>query len=754
MNTLEKALGAATAVIAVIGTVLTVLGVPEAGIIGACVVALCGLYLVAQLLRESRRQKRSLELLREAEKKSRAAIAAARLEGVHARNDVVGQARRIRADLKDQFGKSSRRDSALAEAVGAEAASTRAEITNLVTKEARGTRAALRESASQSTVRLVQAEELLLAQLDARTRQVRRQTVTERTAIIGELAKLEGRVNDALAANVDATTAYQQLTTQKLIAQQDGLRRVVDLVRQGLVDLERTISGVEGRIEALSAHAAESAGREQLEVMFGTLSQQRDDAVRLAGQVTSFVEELKDSLSRLATADALSELDGTVTNVRSSVTDLGSFVTGVKSSVGELEASVDEQLKGAQSRLGLLTENARGLSEQVLGIGDKIAALENKHGQFIHPSMVEIGERLSTLRNLEPATDPLQATDLGVVVASHRAALGHLRQMLHEVRSSETLAADEKERWMAALYSELGMQDVAQEHVLDVEDFEIGVSFRAQMVRLMHLKENFASQGCEISPRENDKMRDRAFAEALGVPTPTLLFRDLLAEEVEVTPNSIIKPVVGESSRGVFFVQPDGNLLSLKTRNVYSRFEEAAAEYSRWYRDAPEPRWIGESAVLDGDGNPARDIKVFAFYGEVGMYREIVRVGGAAPSPITATYDADGQRIMYRDSDDPKRAVAIPHEVGEMAKRISSSSPLPFLRVDFLIGDDGPVLGEITPHPGGIYAGDASDQLDRVLGKMFLEADARLTIDLLRGKDFGMYLNAYEVEVGSAGPKS
>src|SRR5699024_909869 len=174
------------------------------------------------------RQKRSLELLREAEKKSRAAIAAARLEGVHARNDVVGQARRIRADLKDQFGKSSRRDSALAEAVGAEAASTRAEITNLVTKEARGTRAALRDSATRATERLVQTEESLLAQMDSRTRQVRRQAVAERTAIIGELAKFEGRVNDSLAASIDDMATYQQVTTQKLIAQQDGLRRVVD----------------------------------------------------------------------------------------------------------------------------------------------------------------------------------------------------------------------------------------------------------------------------------------------------------------------------------------------------------------------------------------------------------------------------------------------------------------------------------------------------------------------------------------------
>lgn len=674
MSTMEKALGVGTAVLAVLGGLLTVFGIVEAGIISGVLVVLYGLFLLAQLLREARLQKRSTELLRESARLSRVAIGEARLESVHARNDIVGHARKIRAQIKDQARRSNRRDTELSEAVyslgdqlDTESTSLSNTISSHSTKEARGTRSVVRELAGNNASRLIQAEELLTAQMEARTRQIRRQVVTERTAIVAELAKAEASLENSLSTASEGVKLYQQVTTQKLIAQQDGLRHVMDLARGAVAGL--------------------------------------DASVALAG---AKVEDVEQRIDRLA-GDA---------------------------------RSLSEQANGVEQEIGLLTDNARALSEQVLNLDERVVDAGARVGSHDAPSMSEIGERVEALRDRIGESEVVQDIDIGVTVAAHKEALERLRMTLQEVRCSGNLPEDEQRSMLATLYAQLGMQDVKQEFVLDINTYDVGISFRAQMVRLMHLKESLAAQGYKISPRENDKLCDREFAEALGIPTPSLLFYDVPSDEVVLEPNSIIKPTVGESSLGVFYVRPDLNLVSLKTRNVYATFAEAAGEYERWSGASREPRWIGERAILDESGEPARDVKVFMFYGEVGLFVEIFRGGSKI---LTATYDETGRRIIYRDTDDPHRDEAIPDGVVEFATRLSLAAPVPFLRVDFLVGADGPVLGEITPHPGGIYVGDANDDADRRHGRMFLEADARLTIDQLNGKRFSTYLEAYGI---------
>lgn len=67
---------------------------------------------------------------------------------------------------------------------------------------------------------------------------------------------------------------------------------------------------------------------------------------------------------------------------------------------------------------------------------------------------------------------------------------------------------------------------------------------------------------------------------------------------------------------------------------------------------------------------------------------------------------------------------------------------MPLLRIDFLVGDDGLYLGEITPNPGR-YAGAYSDKLDNTLGTFFNKSWARLLADLIAGKRFDIYQSIY-----------
>ena len=57
--------------------------------------------------------------------------------------------------------------------------------------------------------------------------------------------------------------------------------------------------------------------------------------------------------------------------------------------------------------------------------------------------------------------------------------------------------------------------------------------------------------------------------------------------------------------------------------------------------------------------------------------------------------------------------------------RLSEAVPLPFVRVDLLETDRGPVVGELTPYPG--WAHRIGTELDRELGERY-EASERVML--------------------------
>jgi hypothetical protein len=70
----------------------------------------------------------------------------------------------------------------------------------------------------------------------------------------------------------------------------------------------------------------------------------------------------------------------------------------------------------------------------------------------------------------------------------------------------------------------------------------------------------------------------------------------------------------------------------------------------------------------------------------------------------------------------------------EFASDISLKIPAPFIRIDFLRSENGLIFGEFTPKPGNYD--DFDEKTDKWLGDYFIEAQGRLSDDLLNGKDF------------------
>lgn len=61
-----------------------------------------------------------------------------------------------------------------------------------------------------------------------------------------------------------------------------------------------------------------------------------------------------------------------------------------------------------------------------------------------------------------------------------------------------------------------------------------------------------------------------------------------------------------------------------------------------------------------------------------------------------------------------------PARILDYAQSISRATPFLFLRIDFLPADENAFLGEITPHPGGNYAGELLMKPIKNWGKCFM----------------------------------
>ena len=234
------------------------------------------------------------------------------------------------------------------------------------------------------------------------------------------------------------------------------------------------------------------------------------------------------------------------------------------------------------------------------------------------------------------------------------------------------------------------------------------------------------------------KVTAYAFAEDLGLAIPRLSTEPMSFTSVPLRPGTVVKPLGGVMSTGVFLVQDSeivdlGQNESLDTeQSVRSRMQELL-DRGRVQTD----EWIVERLVRsDHDpSQPARDLKFYCFYGTIGLMLETVR----RPEVKRCWYSPDGARTKTgKYADELFGGFGIPDPYIEAATRVSLEVPSPFVRVDFLASPEGPVFNEITPKPGGSHLLDRGWAIR--LGNRFLAAARRLHEDLLGGRSFDVFL--------------
>ncbi len=260
----------------------------------------------------------------------------------------------------------------------------------------------------------------------------------------------------------------------------------------------------------------------------------------------------------------------------------------------------------------------------------------------------------------------------------------------------------------------------------------LNVSLRASFRLSLTLRSKKRELHQLAETRLNDKQAAYRFADALGVSRPRLFQEHVPFASINRREGIVIKPATGSASNGVYVVFGDAKIFDVKA----GAHIETWNDMERHVRSklaggiVSSDRWLAEELISAGD-KPANDIKCYVFYGRVALILQVSRY----PTLCRRWVDRNGcvaQTGKYTAtfSGDTNSALA----AADLAEKISAEIPAPFLRIDLLDGDEGLMLGEFTPRPGGYH--EFNDATDQWLGTLFLDAEERLVNDLLAGKDF------------------
>lgn len=239
----------------------------------------------------------------------------------------------------------------------------------------------------------------------------------------------------------------------------------------------------------------------------------------------------------------------------------------------------------------------------------------------------------------------------------------------------------------------------------------------------------------------NDKLRLHRFCEEAGLPMPDLhaVWNHPEGVDFSVCPDRfVLKPSVMHSAWGVMVLEraeEDGCFRETLTGRLLSeeniRREQIAVydrcKYKGSYRIFAEER-VDDAASR---GVPL-DYKVFCYFDRAMMIQQIDRNVSPKqsawfdehfePLPVDGHIESDWEHIHQGPHVRPVEW----RRMLDIAVAATRNLNTPFMRVDMYDSQKGPVIGELTPAPGGPYYGDwyrFTHAYDAELGEAWLRAE-------------------------------
>lgn len=220
-----------------------------------------------------------------------------------------------------------------------------------------------------------------------------------------------------------------------------------------------------------------------------------------------------------------------------------------------------------------------------------------------------------------------------------------------------------------------------------------------------------------------------------GHPTPEHLAGPVPLQEIPIhlarLQAGVIKPINATNAWGVLPFRRTGaysarNLFDGKT---YSFTELLEILHTPMQRYMFPNRWQIEE-LLNAPDRPDHvpdDFKAYAFAGQVPL---ILQVRRGAKGNRYKFYDSSWTAVdtgkYHGETDNSLPPPANPQVLLDLACKISNDLPAPFCRIDLFETPRGPVVGELTPEPGGYQKFDA--QTDLYLGVFYDHAQAVMNL--------------------------
>ncbi|SEE98479.1 ATP-grasp fold amidoligase family protein [Ruania alba] len=269
------------------------------------------------------------------------------------------------------------------------------------------------------------------------------------------------------------------------------------------------------------------------------------------------------------------------------------------------------------------------------------------------------------------------------------------------------------------------------------------LSLRTRVQSAAHEDTDFVTALRQI-PR---KLRNYTLAQSHGVATPLILHRwpDIDSIDFSELPDDLVlKSDGGAGGQGVFPLHRiDDESYAIAGGSTTMSVADLRARLHELDRRARPPYFAEEFITARGqEGDIPQDVKIFAFYGEVGqiLLRSVTSHGQADTVRYRFLW-SDGKdlgNVSLQSTAPIDKGVPIPQNLEamvEVARHLSLCIGTAFIRVDLYDTSDGPTLGEMTRAPGGAHK--YRSEHDRLMGDMWLRAQTRLERDLILGRPAG-----------------